>query len=143
MHLITRSAQRTTDRMSVMACIQLCSVMCAGGCPHVFQKPLTPITLPPVMRSHRFQTSQITNGLMFVMLGMGLTLTFDDIGNVFTKQPVLLALGMVRHLSDLIDHDDICHAGLGGNGARYAYRCRTTWGAQWFEWLRHSRGTAH
>ncbi|KAF5839427.1 sodium bile acid symporter family-domain-containing protein [Dunaliella salina] len=41
-----------------------------------------------------FQTSQITNGLMFVQLGMGLTLTFTEIGKVFTKQPALLALGM-------------------------------------------------
>lgn len=30
----------------------------------------------------RFQTSQITNGLMFVQLGMGLTLTFKEIGKV-------------------------------------------------------------
>lgn len=32
---------------------------------------------------------------MFVMLGMGLTLTFKEIGNVFTRQPMLLALGML------------------------------------------------
>jgi len=31
---------------------------------------------------------------MFVQLGMGLTLTFTEIGKVFTKQPALLALGM-------------------------------------------------
>lgn len=32
--------------------------------------------------SCRFKTSQITNGLMFVQLGMGLTLTFNEIGKV-------------------------------------------------------------
>lgn len=32
---------------------------------------------------------------MFVMTAMGLTLTFKEIGSVFTKQPQLLALGMV------------------------------------------------
>jgi bile acid:Na+ symporter, BASS family len=31
---------------------------------------------------------------VFVMLGMGLTLTWADIFKVFTKQPGLLALGM-------------------------------------------------
>ncbi len=43
----------------------------------------------------RFTTAEITYGLMFVMLGMGLTLTFKEIGNVFTRQPMLLALGML------------------------------------------------
>eukprot|EP00199_Chlamydomonas_sp_CCMP681_P001730 CAMPEP_0119104544 /NCGR_PEP_ID=MMETSP1180-20130426/2733_1 /TAXON_ID=3052 ORGANISM="Chlamydomonas cf sp, Strain CCMP681" /NCGR_SAMPLE_ID=MMETSP1180 /ASSEMBLY_ACC=CAM_ASM_000741 /LENGTH=380 /DNA_ID=CAMNT_0007089339 /DNA_START=114 /DNA_END=1257 /DNA_ORIENTATION=- len=42
-----------------------------------------------------FTPAHINNGLMFVMLGMGLTLTFKEILNVFTKQPQLLALGMV------------------------------------------------
>jgi predicted Na+-dependent transporter len=42
-----------------------------------------------------FRTSQITNGLVFVMVGMGLTLTFSQIGGVFTRQPGLLALGML------------------------------------------------
>ncbi|KAL6746054.1 sodium bile acid symporter family-domain-containing protein [Haematococcus lacustris] len=48
-----------------------------------------------------FHTSQITNGLMFVMLGMGLTLTFEEIGAVFTRQPQLLALGMMLQYSVL------------------------------------------
>lgn len=48
-----------------------------------------------------FQSTQITNGLMFVMLGMGLTLTFKEIGSVFTRQPQLLALGMVLQYSVL------------------------------------------
>ncbi|KAG2496634.1 hypothetical protein HYH03_005454 [Edaphochlamys debaryana] len=42
-----------------------------------------------------FDNTCITNGLMFVMAGMGLTLTFGEIGSVFLKQPQLLALGMV------------------------------------------------
>ncbi len=55
----------------------------------------------PIAMLRRFQTSQITNGLMFVMLGMGLTLTFKEIGRVFTRQPALLALGMVLQYSVL------------------------------------------
>ncbi len=39
-------------------------------------------------------TPHITNGLAFVMLGTGLTLTLSDMGNVFTKMPQLLLLGM-------------------------------------------------
>jgi BASS family bile acid:Na+ symporter len=35
------------------------------------------------------------------MLGMGLTLTFEEIGKVFTRQPALLALGMVLQYSVL------------------------------------------
>jgi predicted Na+-dependent transporter len=43
-----------------------------------------------------FNDSCITAGLMAVMLGMGLTLTFGEIASVFTKTPQLLLLGMVR-----------------------------------------------
>ncbi|KAG2438753.1 hypothetical protein HXX76_005297 [Chlamydomonas incerta] len=42
-----------------------------------------------------FDNTCITYGLMFVMAGMGLTLTFGEIASVFTKQPQLLLLGMV------------------------------------------------
>ncbi|PNH12740.1 putative sodium/metabolite cotransporter BASS1, chloroplastic [Tetrabaena socialis] len=42
-----------------------------------------------------FDNTCITFGLMFVMAGMGLTLTFGEIAAVFTKQPQLLLLGMV------------------------------------------------
>ncbi len=38
-------------------------------------------------------TAFITNSLALVMLGMGLTLTMDDITGVFTKMPQLLLLG--------------------------------------------------
>jgi predicted Na+-dependent transporter len=34
---------------------------------------------------------------MFCMLAMGLTLTFEEITNVFTRSPQLLLLGMVSH----------------------------------------------
>eukprot|EP00877_Chromochloris_zofingiensis_P002952 jgi/Chrzof1/12658/Cz07g02190.t1 len=42
-----------------------------------------------------FGTTAVSYSLMFVMLGMGLTLTFDEITGVFTKTPQLLLLGMV------------------------------------------------
>jgi hypothetical protein len=42
-----------------------------------------------------FTDTHITYSLMFCMLGMGLTLTFDEILGVFTKMPQLLLLGMV------------------------------------------------
>lgn len=42
-----------------------------------------------------FSDRAITWGLMFVMLGMGLTLTVDEILGVFTRRPQLLLLGMV------------------------------------------------
>ncbi|GFR44023.1 hypothetical protein Agub_g5179 [Astrephomene gubernaculifera] len=42
-----------------------------------------------------FDNTCVTYGLMFVMAGMGLTLTFNEIASVFTKQPQLLLLGMV------------------------------------------------
>ncbi|GLI66102.1 hypothetical protein VaNZ11_009708 [Volvox africanus] len=42
-----------------------------------------------------FDNTCVTYGLMFVMAGMGLTLTFKEIISVFTKQPQLLLLGMV------------------------------------------------
>ncbi|GLC73886.1 hypothetical protein PLESTF_001431700 [Pleodorina starrii] len=42
-----------------------------------------------------FDSTCVTYGLMFVMAGMGLTLTLNEIISVFTKQPQLLLLGMV------------------------------------------------
>lgn len=45
-----------------------------------------------------FTDTYITWSLIFCMLGMGLTLTFDEILGVFTKMPQLLLLGMVRAL---------------------------------------------
>lgn len=42
-----------------------------------------------------FKDSYTTVSLMAVMLGMGLTLTFQEMGSVFTRQPQLLLLGMV------------------------------------------------
>lgn len=41
-----------------------------------------------------FSNEAITWSLMAVMVAMGLTLTFQEIGGVFTKQPQLLLLGM-------------------------------------------------
>ena len=38
---------------------------------------------------------------MFVMLGMGLTLTYTEIISVFFKQPQLLLLGMVLQYTTL------------------------------------------
>ncbi|GBF96096.1 sodium bile acid symporter family [Raphidocelis subcapitata] len=41
-----------------------------------------------------FRDSYTTGSLMAVMLAMGLTLTFQEMGSVFTRQPQLLLLGM-------------------------------------------------
>ncbi|KAI8471485.1 MAG: sodium bile acid symporter family-domain-containing protein [Monoraphidium minutum] len=41
-----------------------------------------------------FKDSYVTFSLMAVMLGMGLTLTFQEMASVFTRQPQLLLLGM-------------------------------------------------
>lgn len=45
-----------------------------------------------------FNDSLVKTSLMFCMLAMGLTLTFQEIAGVFTRAPQLLLLGMVRHL---------------------------------------------
>lgn len=49
-----------------------------------------------------FNNTCISWGLMFVMTGMGLTLTFAEIGAVFTRQPQLLALGMVLQVGSCV-----------------------------------------
>ena len=48
-----------------------------------------------------FRDSYITASLMAVMLAMGLTLTFREMGAVFTRQPGLLLLGMALQYSVL------------------------------------------
>eukprot|EP00882_Tetradesmus_deserticola_P010244 GHRQ01010822.1.p1 GENE.GHRQ01010822.1~~GHRQ01010822.1.p1 ORF type:complete len:283 (+),score=115.45 GHRQ01010822.1:227-1075(+) len=48
-----------------------------------------------------FDDACVTWSLIFCMLAMGLTLTFDEIASVFTRSPQLLLLGMVLQYSVL------------------------------------------